>query len=75
MVNFLGMRRVYTKEVGLTDKCMTMAAIAYNLKKLMKWQSKKVQADVKALQQMLRSALLILTRNIKRCYFMIYAGF
>ena len=39
---FLGMRRVYTKGISLAGKCMTMAAIAYNLKKLMKWQSKKV---------------------------------
>ena len=42
LVNFLGMRRVYTKGISLAGKCMTMAAIAYNLKKLMKWQSKKV---------------------------------
>ncbi len=27
-----------------------MGTVAYNLKKLMKWQAKKVQADVKALQ-------------------------
>ena len=49
LVNFLGMRRVYTKGISLAGKCMTMAAIAYNLKKLMKWQSKKVQADIKAI--------------------------
>jgi len=48
LVNFLGMRRVYTKGVGLAGKCMTMAAIAYNLKKLMKWQSKKAQPDIKS---------------------------
>jgi hypothetical protein len=30
LVDFLGMRRVYTKGVSLADKCMTMAAIAYN---------------------------------------------
>ena len=68
LVNFLGMRRVYTKEISLADKCMTMAAIAYNLKKLMKWQSKKVQADIKAIQNSLQSAFLILTNTIKRYY-------
>jgi len=48
-----------------------MAAIAYNLKKLMKWQPKKAQADIKALQNELQYALLILTGIIKRYYRMI----
>ncbi len=45
LVNFLGMRGVYTKGISLADKCMNMAAIAYNLKKLqrvgwnMEWPS------------------------------------
>ncbi len=68
LVNFLGMRRVYTKGISLADKCMTMAAIAYNLKKLMKWQSKKVEADIKAIRTGLQSALLTLTNSIKRYY-------
>lgn len=36
LVNFLGMRRVNTKGIALAAKCMIMAAIAYNLKKLLK---------------------------------------
>jgi transposase len=70
LVNFLGMRRVYTKGVSLAGKCMTMAAIAYNLKKLMKWQSKKVQEDIKAIQNRMQSAFLTITNTIK-CYYMI----
>lgn len=68
LVNFLGMRRVYTKGINLADKCMTMAAIAYNLKKLMKWQSKKVEADIKAIQDRLQLFFLTLTNTIKRYY-------
>jgi transposase len=71
LVNFLGMRRVYTKGVSLADKCMTMAAIAYNLKKLMKWQSPKVQADIKGLRYSLQSPFFMITGNIKRYYLMI----
>ena len=41
LVNFLGMRRVNTKGIKQADKCMLMSAVAYNLKKLMKWESKK----------------------------------
>jgi len=66
LVNFLGMRRVYTKGIKLADKCMLMAAMAYNLKKLLKWKGKKTQADIKALQQSLQTAFLILTGFIKR---------
>jgi transposase len=41
LVNFLGMRRVHTKGIALADKCMTMAAIAYNIKKVLRWQNRK----------------------------------
>ncbi len=55
LVNFLGMRRVNTRGVEGANKCMLMAAVAYNLKKLMKFATKKVQADVKALQKSLEN--------------------
>ena len=74
LINFLGMRRVYTKGISLADKCMTMAAIAYNLKKLMKWQSKKVEADIKAIQNRLQSAFLNLTSTTKRYCYMTSVG-
>jgi len=50
LVNFLAMRRVNTRGIKGANKCMLMAAVAYNLKKLLKFTTKKVQADVKALQ-------------------------
>ena len=71
LVNFLGMRRVNTKGVSLAGKCMTMAAIAYNLKKLMKWQSPKVHTEIKELRYSLQSLVFILTGTIKRYYLMI----
>src|SRR3954447_13794720 len=51
LVNFLGMRRVNTRGIKQANKCMLMAAVAYNLKKLMKFTTRKVQSDVKALRQ------------------------
>ncbi len=66
LVNFLGMRRVYTKGIKLADKCMVMAAVAYNLKKILKWQSKKSQADAKAMQQNLQAAFLMIAASTKR---------
>lgn len=64
LVNFLGMRRVHTKGVSLAGKCMTMAAIAYNLKKLLKWEDKNRQAGAKALQQSIQAVFLMLTGRL-----------
>ncbi len=56
LVNFLGMRRVNTRGIEGANKCMLMAAVAYNLKKLLKFTTQKGQADVKAMQQCLQNA-------------------
>jgi len=58
LVNYLNMRRVNTGGIHQANKCMLMAAVVYNLKKLMKWTSKKVQTDVKAMQENLRAVFL-----------------
>lgn len=38
LINFVGIRRVNTKGIHQANKCLLMAAIAYNLKKLMKFK-------------------------------------
>ncbi len=43
LVNYLAMRRVNTRGIKQAAKCILMSAIAYNLKKLLKWESKKVK--------------------------------
>lgn len=47
---FLSMKRVNTRGLRVANKCMLMSAVAYNLKKLLNWQSPDVMADVKAMQ-------------------------
>ena len=42
LINFTGMKRVNTRGLKQANKCMVMAAIAYNLKKLMKFNKKDV---------------------------------
>ena len=59
LVNFLNMRRVNTRGIQQSNKCMLMAAIAYNLKKLLKFITRKVQADVKVMQQRLHNAFFL----------------
>lgn len=46
LVNYLAMRRVNTRGIKQASKCIMMSAIAYNLKKLLKWESKKINAAV-----------------------------
>jgi hypothetical protein len=43
LVNYLAMRRVNTRGIKQAAKCILMSAIAYNLKKLLKWESRKIR--------------------------------
>jgi len=51
LVNYLSMRRVNTRGIRQANKCMLMAAVAYNLKKLMKWNEQKTKTAVMALKK------------------------
>lgn len=51
LINFLAMKRVNTRGIKQATKCMLMAAIAYNLKKMMKFKSPK------AISKALKAAL------------------
>ncbi|HEX8278275.1 MAG TPA: transposase [Segetibacter sp.] len=50
LVNYLAMKRVNTRGIKQANKCMLMAAVAYNLKKLMKFKTSKVFTIVKAME-------------------------
>ena len=41
LVNYLAMRRVNTRGIKQAAKCIIMSAVAYNLKKLLKWEQRK----------------------------------
>jgi transposase len=41
LINFTGMRRIYTRGIKGANKFMLGAAIAYNLKKLLRWSKRK----------------------------------
>lgn len=44
LINFLAMKRVNTRGLKLANKCMLMAAIAYNIKKMMRFKTYKPMA-------------------------------
>ena len=69
LVNYLGMRRVNTRGIEQANKCMLMAAIAYNLKKLLKFTTRKVQTSVAAMQVNLQALFLPKTSLHKPIHF------
>ena len=51
LINFLAMKRVNTRGIKLANKCMLMAAIAYNIKKMMKFKTSKPMSAMAWLSQ------------------------
>jgi transposase len=51
LVNYLAMRRVNTRGIKQANKCILMSAVAYNLKKLLKWKQTKVETAVMAMKK------------------------
>lgn len=47
LVNFTAMKQVNTKGLSLANKCMIMAAVAYNLKKLIKGAPARIKNRIK----------------------------
>lgn len=58
LVSYLAMKRVNTRGIKQANKCMLMAAVAYNLKKLLKWKSTKVSTIVKSMEIKAEKAFL-----------------
>jgi transposase len=71
LVNFLAMRRVNTRGIEQANKCMLMAAIAYNLKKLLKFTTRKVETNTQVMQVNLQALFLRKTSLTKLTYFLL----
>jgi len=57
LVNYLGMRQVNTKGITQAGKCMIMSAVAYNLKKLLKFVTPKTQVAILKIPKTLKKGL------------------
>ena len=57
LVNFLGMKRVNTIGIKQAGKCMLMAALAYNLKKLLKFRAPESAIMIKAMENWQQMAI------------------
>ncbi len=72
LVNFTNMRRVNTRGIAQANKHVLMAALTYNLKKFLKWNSQKRVAKVLELQttsmatkNWLKTTIITIYSNIK----------
>lgn len=50
LINFMGLRRIWTRGIKAANKFMLGAAIAYNLKKWLNYKERKVQSAVMAMK-------------------------
>lgn len=55
LINYTGMKRINAKGIEQANKCMTMAAVAYNLKKLLKHKFRSIQSNVIALEKSIKT--------------------
>jgi hypothetical protein len=69
LVNFLGMRRLNTRGIKLANKCLLMAAVCYNLKRLLKWTSENIKKPEIVLSKCFSVLWLLLVHNgRKNCF-------
>lgn len=66
LTQYMGLRKVNTKGIHNANKQFIMAAIAYNLKKYLKFEQKRTQSAVRELRQTLHSRTLEFSSLIQR---------
>lgn len=67
LVNYLAMRRVNTRGIRHAGKCMLMAAVAYNLKKILKWQQQKRKTAIMQMKKAEKSLWFLLSHVVLLC--------
>jgi len=65
LVNYLGIKRVNSKGLDQANKCLTMAAVAYNLKKMLKYRPNLIGANLKTLQNQLNEFLKTIIPSLR----------
>ena len=66
LVNYLAMRKVNTRGIKQAAKCILVSAIAYNLKKLLKWENRKIKVVAMAKMKEVENTFKNLILNILR---------
>ncbi|MCJ8210888.1 hypothetical protein MUY27_14315, partial [Mucilaginibacter sp. RS28] len=64
LTEYLGMRKVYTKGLKAANKCMLLAGIAYNLKKLIKHKHKHLSSLAIVVISRYRETICFITNTV-----------
>ncbi|PWK77872.1 transposase [Mucilaginibacter oryzae] len=59
LVNYNGIKRVNTKGLQAANKCLTMSAVAYNLKKMLKHKPRLIQDNIQTLKKRLKQDIML----------------
>jgi transposase len=65
LVEYTGMKKLYTKGIVLANKCVLLAGIAYNLKKLLNHQECKLKTKLSRYNQQLYELFFSISANTK----------
>jgi hypothetical protein len=57
LVGYHGMKKVYSRGLAQANKCLTMAAIAYNIKKLLNLRPKRSHDNIRELTKMINNGI------------------
>ena len=68
LINYTGLKRINPKGIKQANKCMLMAATAYNLKKLLKYKFKPIQETQKQISNCLNDIFELLFNGYKQQY-------
>ena len=66
LTQFMGMRKVYTKGIHNANKQFIMAAIAYNLKKYLKFEYRRIQTATKQVKSTLEGLFNAITQLLEQ---------
>jgi len=65
LTQFMGLRKINTIGIAQANKVMHLSAMAYNLKKYLKFISKTVKSDAKVMHRFVLDLKALFTPNIR----------
>lgn len=72
LINFMAMKRVYARGISQANKHVLMAAIAYNLKKYMRYNTRKIKENGNAIEIALMKQISSNINFLNNCFLKLY---
>jgi transposase len=74
LVNYTGIKKVNTVGLEQANKCLTIAAIAYNLKKMLKYRPRLIRKELQALNNEIKKLLNVALPTYQNLFISITLG-